>query len=428
MGLPLQVLPLPSQRYSCHGCGDCCRDFTVQLADEDRERLDRQRWTARLGEPVTVEFRGAHFLRQRPDGACIFLRSDGLCGVHAEFGFDEKPLACRIFPFTFAPRPREVRVGVSFACQSVRENRGASLPSHIEDLERFRQALPEANRPSVVRLAGRMEATLEEIQAVESAVDGWLSRPGIAFDARLDGLAWCAQQLMAATLERVRGERFGELVTLLVGVLPGELELRPIGAPTKRQRSLLRQAVFARTEDPKLGTMRAKGRFRTVLSQLSRSRRFSRGRGEVPAIGATWPRGATFEGVERCAPAAAGAERAEIESLIGRWLRATTLGGRAWGSGFYGWPIVDGLAALAVNLAAVGWLSRAHAVASGGRAPGIADARAALGRIDRSAGRAPWLGGGAERLRVEYLSRDDGLRRLVREAWFGAPIASDRRA
>ncbi len=440
MGLPLQVLPLPTQRYSCHGCGDCCRDFTVQLSDEDRARLASQRWEERLGGPVTVEFRGAHFLRQRDDGACVFLQPDGLCRVHAEFGFDEKPLACRVFPFSFAPQPGEARVGISFACQSVRENRGAPLGSHLEDLRRFQSKLPEASRPSVVRLGRDLVASPEEVAALVDGADRWLSRTDLPPAQRLDGLAWFAQQLAAATLQRVRGARFRELVELLLGALPDELAHHPIGEPTRRQSSLLRQAVFARTEDPKLGAMQRRGRVATIASQLLRSRRFSRGRGAVPPIGRSWPRGATFEAIERTMPpgAVVGDDAAPIDDLVTRWLRATLLGGRAWGSGFYGWPMADGLAALVLNLAAVGWLARAHAAAQAaagapGRAPApgaverrataLADVRAALGRIDRSAGRAPWLGGHAERLRIEYLARHDGLRRLVRAQWFGASDA-----
>jgi hypothetical protein len=44
------------------------------------------------------------------------------------------------------------------------------------------------------------------------------------------------------------------------------------------------------------------------------------------------------------------------------------------------------------------------------------DARDALGRIDRHAGRAPWLGSVGERLRLEYFRLDDGLRRIVRSS------------
>ena len=76
---------MSEQRYSCHGCGNCCRDFTVQLREDDLRRLREQRWAERLGEPVIVEFRGQAYLRQRDDGACIFWMKDGRCRIHAEF-------------------------------------------------------------------------------------------------------------------------------------------------------------------------------------------------------------------------------------------------------------------------------------------------------------------------------------------------------
>jgi len=292
-----------------------------------------------------------------------------------------------------------------------------------------------------VRLTPKLEAQPEEVDALVEALDGWLARNDVAFDERLDGLTWLAQQLRAAKLEAVRGRRFEELVDLLVTALPEELRHLPIEPASPRQRSLLRQAVFARTEDPKIPQMARRGRVRTILSQLWRSRRFSRGRGSVPDIGSVWPRGATFEAVERVVPAGASAERGAVDDLITRWLRATLLGGRAWGAGFYGWAMNEGAAAMVLNLAAVGWLSRGHAAArqgcdEGGAGigstsrddargeVGLEDVAAALGRIDRSAGRARWLGGHAERLRLEYLSRDDGLRRLVRDSWFGSSVAS----
>lgn len=434
MRLPVLVVPLASQRYSCHGCGDCCRDFTVQLSDADLARLDAQQWRARLEEPVTVEFRGQTFLRQREDGACIFLMENGLCRVHAEFGFEQKPLACRVFPFSLAPGPRTALAGINFACQSVRENRGATLGSHLESLRDFQQALPEAQRASVVRLTAKLVADEEEVDALVGALDGWLADHAVPLEQRLDGLAWIAQQLMAAKLDTVRGRRFRELIELLVAALPEELDHLPVEPPSRRQSSLLRQAVFARTEDPKIPELARRGRLRTVLSQLMRSRRFSRGRGAVPAIGLSWPRGGAFERVAQMTAGGAGPDRAAIDELLTRWLRATMLGGRAWGSGFYGWPMNEGLSALVVNLAATGWLACAHAAAKApgvddagapGREVRLADVAAALGRIDRSAGRARWLAGSAERLRIEYLARGDGLRRLVRSAWFGWPSPSD---
>ncbi|MFM7052932.1 MAG: YkgJ family cysteine cluster protein, partial [Planctomycetota bacterium] len=129
VALPILVLPVAAQRYSCHGCGNCCRDFTVQLRDADIAKLEAQKWEERLGEPVTVEFRKRRYLRQRADGACVFLMDDGLCRVHKEFGFAEKPVACQLFPFVLAPDDGKTHAGISFACQSVRENKGAELRS-----------------------------------------------------------------------------------------------------------------------------------------------------------------------------------------------------------------------------------------------------------------------------------------------------------
>ena len=55
--LPILTLAVKQQQYSCHGCGNCCRDFTVQLRDDDRRRLDEQGWANKLGHPITVEFK-----------------------------------------------------------------------------------------------------------------------------------------------------------------------------------------------------------------------------------------------------------------------------------------------------------------------------------------------------------------------------------
>ena len=106
-----------------------------------------------------------------------------------------------------------------------------------------------------------------------------------------------------------------------------------------------------------------------------------------------------------------------VADLVVRWLRSTIRGGRAWGSGYYGWSIADGVQALALNLACVGWLSRAHAAGVGEAIVTFDSVGEALGRIDRASGRAVWLGSMGERLRLRYLATDDGLRRLVRSNW-----------
>jgi lysine-N-methylase len=415
--IPLTVLPLGEQRYGCHGCGDCCRDFTVQLRERDLERLRAQGWDRELGE-VTVEFRGRRYLRQREDGGCVFLRADGKCRIHAEHGFAAKPVACQLFPFTFAPDARSAKVGISFACASVLANRGPGLASHLGELRRMAGEIDEL-APSRTLLDARTEAAPEEADAAADVLDRWLSDSAVPFAFRVDGVAWLGQQLAGASFAKVRGARLRELLETLVGALPDELPLHPIAPATRAQLATLRQASFFRLEDPKIGDLARLGRFRATVGQFLRSRAFSRGRGAMPAMGDRWP-SADFGAVDRVAPLSGSTDRAECEELLVRWMRATVLGGRAWGSGFYGWPVVDGLQALSLNAACAGWLARAHAAASGRPAPSLEDVRAAVGRVDRTSGRAPWLGSRAERMRLAWLRIDDGLRRVA-SAQFSGP-------
>lgn len=410
--LPLAVLPLGEQRYSCHGCGNCCRDFTVQLRPADIDKLRRQDWEARLGETVTTEFRGQLYLRQRDDGACVFLMDGGKCRIHAEHGLEAKPLACQLFPFVFAPRQERTQVGLSFACQSVLRNKGAALPTHMRDVRGLAAQVPELVQSRTL-LARGLVAEPAEIDAFANALDRWLGSVQVPLAIRLDGLGWLAQQLGRAKLEKVRGARLAELMDILVTALPDELPLHPIELAAGGQKASLRQAAFFRLEDPKIGTMRRVGRWRSVLSQYLRSRAFSKGRGLIPPAGDQWPEGATFEQTAAVGSVHQSPELVAIDDLFTRWLRATVLGGRAWGSGFYGWPMVQGVSAMALNAACALWLARAHAAAVGRAMPVFADAEAAIGRVDRASGRAPWLGSRAEALRLRYLSSDDGLRRVL---------------
>lgn len=418
--LPVVLPAMPEQRYSCHGCGNCCRDFTVQLRPEDLARLRAQRWEERLGEPVTVDFRGTTYLRQREDGACVFLMENGLCRVHAEFGFEEKPIACQLFPFSVVPGERDAAVGVNFACASVQDSKGAELPSHRREVLRMVERVPESvAAPAPVALAPKLRASEAEVAAVERGLERWVARKDVPLPVRLEGLAWFAQSMIAARFDSVRDERFVELVRTLLGALPDELALLPIAAPSRRQRRLLRQAVFARTEDPKIPALARSGRSRTTLRQYWTSRRFASGRGVVPRIAGDWPSAVRFASRDAVAPIAASSEFAAIDELLTRWLRATLLGRRAWGAGHYGWTLPLGLGAFALNAACIGWLARLHAAGRGATEVSRADAAAALGRVDRMSGRAPWLGSGAEALRVRWLTLDEGLRRLVRGEFTG---------
>ena len=443
MRLPIYIPELPAQKYSCHGCGSCCRDFTVQLTDADMQKLHDQGWKERLGQEYVVKFRGHSWLKQTDDGACVFLGDNGLCKVHAEFGLEAKPLACQFFPFMLSPNTRDTHVGISFACGSVVASKGAPLQTHRDDVRRMGELLP-VSAPMPVKLQGQLIATDAEVSMVEGALDRWLCKKNISPAVRYQGLAWLITSLLQANLANMRGEKLRQLLSTLTNAVEHELPLLDWPEPTPRAWKLLRLAVFTRIEDPKIGDLLKRGKVASVFGQWSRSRKWASGKGMTPKTqGFSSINFAGFENtigvfaiqlngdvqVQKTAPqvsslhslarefAAAITQQQDavaMDDLLQRWIRATILGGRAWGSGLYGLPIDQGLGLMLVNLLTALWLARFHAAGRGAQSVSLLDLQVAVGRVDRTSGRAVWLATAGERLRVKWLSHSDSLRLLAR--------------
>ena len=436
MRLPIYIPKLQGQKYSCHGCGSCCRDFTVQLTDTDLQKLNEQGWKERLGQEYVVQFRGHSWLKQTDDGACVFLGDNGLCKVHAEFGLEAKPLACQFFPFMLSPNVRDTHVGISFACGSVVASKGADLESHRGDVRRMSELLP-ASAPMPVQLQGKLIASESEVATIETALDGWLRKKNISPAVRYQGLAWLITSLLQANLGNVRGEKLRQLASTLSDAVEQELPLLDWPEPSPRAWKLLRQAVFTRIEDPKIGDLLKRGKVASVLGQWARSRKWAVGKGISPkTAGFRSVDFASFEstfGVFDTSTTSIGdstslsieaakntltdsqSHDAEaMDDLLQRWIRATILGGRAWGSGLYGLPIDQGLGLIMVNLLTALWLARFHAAGRGAQRVSLLDLQVAVGRVDRTSGRAVWLATAGERLRVKWLSHSDSLRLLAR--------------
>ncbi len=436
MRLPIYIPKLQGQKYSCHGCGSCCRDFTVQLTDTDLQKLNEQGWKERLGQEYVVQFRGHSWLKQTDDGACVFLGDNGLCKVHAEFGLEAKPLACQFFPFMLSPNVRDTHVGISFACGSVVASKGADLESHRGDVRRMSELLP-ASAPMPVQLQGKLIASESEVATIETALDGWLRKKNISPAVRYQGLAWLITSLLQANLGNVRGEKLRQLASTLSDAVEQELPLLDWPEPSPRAWKLLRQAVFTRIEDPKIGDLLKRGKVASVLGQWARSRKWAVGKGiSTKTAGFCSVDFASFEstfGVFDTSTTSIGdstslsieaakntltdsqSHDAEaMDDLLQRWIRATILGGRAWGSGLYGLPIDQGLGLIMVNLLTALWLARFHAAGRGAQHVSLLDLQVAVGRVDRTSGRAVWLATAGERLRVKWLSHSDSLRLLAR--------------
>ena len=96
---------LPAARWSCHGCGACCREFRLGPVEPEVVAALTSAGAATLAgcEDWVVREPGpggevGWFLRHR-DGACVFLLPDNRCVIHAELGAEAKPGFCQEFPF-----------------------------------------------------------------------------------------------------------------------------------------------------------------------------------------------------------------------------------------------------------------------------------------------------------------------------------------
>jgi len=147
MSLPVRHLPV-LQNWDCHVCGSCCKEYLVTITDEERKRILSQEWD---GDPVIAGlplfkkrgpwWRRRYQLNHRSDGSCVFLSPEGRCRIHERFGYETKPLPCRLFPFVLIPAGDHWRVGIRFACPSAASNKGRPTKAHDDSLRRFASEL-----------------------------------------------------------------------------------------------------------------------------------------------------------------------------------------------------------------------------------------------------------------------------------------------
>ena len=411
--LPVLLPSVAHQRWSCHSCGYCCRELAVHLFESDRRRLDAQAWQQQLGvEPYVRAGRG-WVLNKRPDGACVFLDADNRCTIHAKLGIDEKPLACRLFPFSVRAVDAAWQASLRFDCPSVAYSRGEPLGQHRAWLSdaagQLEHATPHGDE--AVDLARGLPARAEEVTALVTGVTGWIRHGDSPVLERLVGAARLTQMLATSKLKKVRGPRFVELVALLVGAMPNEVA-QPVEPPTRRQSAMLRQLVFVHAEHVTVDELNAGfvDKARRRWQQLDSARRFRVGKGAVPSL-PSFDGEASFESVAAVRPAAGDVEA--IEQLLLRYVVARLEGRGVFGSGYYGWSALYGMAALWLGVASAGWLARLAASLDGSELVTLAHAARAIGVIDRAATRVPAVGTVTERVRVSYLIEGDGLARLL---------------
>jgi lysine-N-methylase len=366
MSLPVRPLPVV-QSWDCHQSGSCCKEYRIVLSEDEARRIEEQGWTAEElgGDPPVVEagwwWRREKRLGSRGAEGCVFLSESGRCRIHEKFGYEAKPLPCRLFPFALYPAGGHWRVGVRFACPSAAANLGRQVTEYSGELQAWAQELtareglsarPDGSLAPPPLLDDGTRLSWPDTLALADAAFKILRDPRSPVERRVRKLLHLAGSMKQARLEGVTGPRLVELLELLSGAAEAEVPARPeqVEAPTWLGRVLFRQAaaVYTRKDQgPRRGAP-----LRSVLGRLGAAWSFLWGRGPVPRLHQVIPE-ATFEEAE----APRGPLPREAEAVLERYF-AVKVWSLQFCSSRKGPPFWEGLESLLLICPLALWLSR----------------------------------------------------------------------
>jgi lysine-N-methylase len=420
MTLPIRHLPV-LQKWDCHVCGNCCKEYPVGITDEEKKRIEGQGWEKDLAYEQTPLFkavgpfyRRTYQLNRRPDGSCIFLGDDSRCRIHERFGAEAKPLPCRLYPFVLIPAGDHWRVGMRFACPSAAANKGQRITGHDGMLKDFAGQLESREKiADRIKLKNLPPPSLQKGQRIDwpdafrfvNAIADLLKNSDDRMERRLRKCLALAKLCREAKFDKVTGPRLGEFLKVVSATLDSEVPVSPtLERPSWVGNVLFRQAValYARKDSGPNRGLAAQGKRALLLAATT----FARGKGNVPRlhdhIGRT-----TFAEVEaRRHPI-----KAEEESLLERYYLTKVGSLQFFGPGYFDVPLWEGLEALAVTFPAILWLARTM--------PDVSQLEAvirAVSMVDDHYGFNLVLGSGRQRYSYRILARSGQLEKLIR--WY----------
>lgn len=384
MPLPVRSLPV-LQNWDCHGCSDCCRTYAVPVSVEEMERIKKQNWAAEPGFQSIELFtsvKGNTSLAHRPGGGCVFLNDEGRCRIHAKFGSEAKPLACRAYPFVLVPGGDHWRVGLRFTCPSVAENKGRPMALHAKDAAAFGAELEPRGLPAELPppplQPGQVVAWPDLFRFI-ATFSSIVSKPDAPMEFKLRHVLALTKQLRTLVYDKVTGPRLTELLDLLTESSREDVEpVEFVPPPGWVGRTVFRQlaAIHTRVDlGPNRGTMTEGGWFRRMLAGY----RFAWGAGPVPPVNGLLPPGVTFEDALR----PTGPLPPESEELLSRYFRVKLDSFQFAGTINFHLPFWTGLDSLVLIFPMTMWLSRLLTTAKRPRPIAI---REALRIVDDSYG------------------------------------------
>jgi lysine-N-methylase len=369
MSLPLYQLPVV-QNWDCHVCGTCCQEYLVTITDEERRRIEAQGWDrdADLGGYEPFRRTGPPWSRRtvlnhRADGSCVFLSDKGRCRIHERFGYETKPLPCRLFPFVLVPAGDRWAVGLRFACPSVAQNKGRPLPEHNDELRQFAvmlaereglQKQPDGSLVSPPFIQGAQRLAWPDVHRLVDGLLDLLRDQREPMERRLRKCVAVASEMRGAKLENVQGARLSDLFSLVRSAVEASMpdNLMKVSPPGWIGRVLFRQAaaLYTRKDHGPNRGMAGQGRVALLFAAM----RFARGSGSVPRMH-KWLPETTFAEIEK----PRGPIPMEVEDLLERYYTFKVGALQFCGAASFGLPFWEGFEALALTFPVLHWVARA---------------------------------------------------------------------
>jgi lysine-N-methylase len=420
MARPIRSLPV-IQRWDCHQCGNCCTDYWVPVTPEERRRIAEQGWSQLpefQGIPLFVPYgpiwRRRWRLNQRDGDRCIFLDENGLCRIHAKFGAEAKPFACRLYPYVLVPVGDHYRISLRYACPSATANKGRRLDAQLEELREYATGFERWHREmhphldssgetppppfgqgeildwrDLILFAEHFTRILERRR--QSLVERWLT---ILHIARI-----CRE----ARFEQVRGERLRQFLEILEGSAEEEVKqlLQRHAKPSWVGRILFRNflAICLRKDQ---GVRRGVAS-RSRLGLMAAMWRMVRGKGKLPPLQKGLP-DKTFQELE--GPLSALPQAAW--ELLERYYCVKMKSLQFCGPAFMDYPFLTGLELLALTFPMILWLTRGYLERGG-----LAAVEKAVQVVDENFGYSPLLDSYRQRLALNILASRNETEALI---------------
>jgi Fe-S-cluster containining protein len=131
----------PNVSYECVQCGKgCFNAWDIHVEAPVVERMKGHVLELRViqerGSAFLVDGDGFRINKGDDHPRCGFLNEEMLCGIHADTGYESKPLTCQQYPYLLVQTPDgKILVSAAYSCTAVSEDIGPPLSQSQPEIE-----------------------------------------------------------------------------------------------------------------------------------------------------------------------------------------------------------------------------------------------------------------------------------------------------